>query len=186
MAACTCCPYLSTTWRILAPDPPLAVRRCRRCDRARPFRSSGRFRVNANGRRLDIWLVYRCTACEASWNRPVHERVDLPWDVAGKLDADLQLTPRTLEMIVDAFEADPHLGIAGAYLSERGPDTQLARLRSRPLRIGQLGVAAAGHRGPDVHARAGDVRLGHAVLAGATRPAGAGGSRTAAPRRKFP
>ena len=73
MAACTCCPFV--TWRVVA-EPPLVVRRCPRCDRPRPFRSSGRFRVNANGRRLDVWLVYRCATCEATWNRTVHERAD--------------------------------------------------------------------------------------------------------------
>ena len=31
-------------------------------------------RVNANGKRIDAWLIYRCTACDGTWNRPVLER----------------------------------------------------------------------------------------------------------------
>jgi hypothetical protein len=31
-------------------------------------------RVNAQGKRLDAWLVYNCTACKNSWNRPIFER----------------------------------------------------------------------------------------------------------------
>jgi hypothetical protein len=40
----------------------------------RPSRHSGRIRVNANGKRLDAWLIYRCTSCDSTWNRPVLER----------------------------------------------------------------------------------------------------------------
>ena len=31
-------------------------------------------RVNANGRRIDAWLIYRCTSCDNTWNRPILER----------------------------------------------------------------------------------------------------------------
>jgi hypothetical protein len=40
----------------------------------RPSRHSGRIRVNANGKRLDAWLIYRGTSCDSTWNRPVLER----------------------------------------------------------------------------------------------------------------
>jgi poly-beta-1,6-N-acetyl-D-glucosamine synthase len=39
------------------------------------------------------------------------------WDVAGKLDADIELTPDCLAEIERRLEADPALGIAGSYLS---------------------------------------------------------------------
>jgi len=50
------------------------LHRCARCGVVRPFVSSGRFRVNANRRRLDVWLIYRCQVCEATWNRAVITR----------------------------------------------------------------------------------------------------------------
>jgi hypothetical protein len=40
----------------------------------RPFQSSGKIRLNANGRRLDAWLIYKCLTCEKTWNRPIFER----------------------------------------------------------------------------------------------------------------
>lgn len=39
------------------------------------FRSSGKIRLNANGRRLDAWLIYKCGSCEKTWNLPLVERV---------------------------------------------------------------------------------------------------------------
>ncbi len=31
--------------------------------------------MNANGRRLDIWLICRCERCGHTWNVPVYERI---------------------------------------------------------------------------------------------------------------
>lgn len=42
----------------------------------RAFACSERFRLNANGRRVDVWLIYRCVACEATWNRKIFARSD--------------------------------------------------------------------------------------------------------------
>lgn len=39
-----------------------------------PFRTSGKIRVNANGKRIDAWLIYKCTSCDNTWNRPILER----------------------------------------------------------------------------------------------------------------
>lgn len=39
-----------------------------------PFISSGRFRTNAQKKRLDVWLIYRCATCEETWNMPILER----------------------------------------------------------------------------------------------------------------
>jgi len=30
--------------------------------------------VNANGKRVDAWLIYKCTSCDNTWNRPILER----------------------------------------------------------------------------------------------------------------
>jgi len=57
--------------RIVAPEPWL---NCKRCRDSRPFRSSGKIRVNANGKRLDAWLIYKCTSCDSTWKRPILER----------------------------------------------------------------------------------------------------------------
>jgi len=58
------------------------------------------------------------------------EELGVEWDVVAKLDADLELTPATFETIETAFISDARLGMAGAKLSERGPDGTFARIVS--------------------------------------------------------
>ena len=47
-------------------------------------------------------------------------RLGVAWDVVGKLDADIRLTPRTLETLLAEMEGDEGLGLAGSYLQENG------------------------------------------------------------------
>jgi len=68
------CNALCVEWTIiprLAPQPWTA---CSRCGGLQPFESSGKIRLNANGKKLDAWLIYKCRSCEKTWNRPIFER----------------------------------------------------------------------------------------------------------------
>lgn len=68
------CDTFRVRWTIIpqiAPQPWIA---CSGCGGLRAFQSSGKIRLNANGRRLDAWLIYKCLACEKTWNRPIFER----------------------------------------------------------------------------------------------------------------
>lgn len=40
------------------------------------FACSGRFRVNANGSKLDVWLIYKCRQCDTTWNMDILTRVN--------------------------------------------------------------------------------------------------------------
>ena len=48
--------------------------RCGGCGKKQVFLNSGKFRVNANGNRVDVWLIYRCKKCKHSWNLKIYER----------------------------------------------------------------------------------------------------------------
>ncbi|MFK0164001.1 DUF1062 domain-containing protein [Rhizobium sp. NPDC090279] len=68
------CNILRVRWTIspqTAPQPWIA---CSGCGSLKPFRSSGKIRLNANGKRLDAWLVYKCIDCDKTWNRTLFER----------------------------------------------------------------------------------------------------------------
>lgn len=61
-------------WTIVPQIFPQPWRSCGNCGVQRPFCCSGKFRLNANGKRLDAWLIYRCTACDNSWNLTIVDR----------------------------------------------------------------------------------------------------------------
>ncbi|TAG11726.1 MAG: DUF1062 domain-containing protein [Rhodobacterales bacterium] len=65
---------VTALWRIAADTPPRPLRHCSTCGQTRPFHSSGKIRLNANGRRLDAWLIYKCSACDRTWTLPLIER----------------------------------------------------------------------------------------------------------------
>lgn len=65
---------LEIRWEVVLDSLPCYRKKCARCGGER-FENSGTFRVNANGKRLDVWLVCRCTACKATWNLSVYERI---------------------------------------------------------------------------------------------------------------
>ena len=65
---------LRVQWTIIpriAPEPWIV---CSGCGGPKTFRSSGKIRLNANGKKLDAWLIYKCLACDKTWNRPIFER----------------------------------------------------------------------------------------------------------------
>ncbi len=65
---------LRKLWLIIPDQLPSVIRRCPKCKEKTEFQNSGKFRVNANGRLLDVWLIYRCSHCDTSWNMTIIER----------------------------------------------------------------------------------------------------------------
>ena len=64
-------------WTVRPASPPRPLRHCSGCGATRTFYSSGRVRLNANSRRLDAWLIYKCSVCDRTWNRPLLDRAPL-------------------------------------------------------------------------------------------------------------
>lgn len=65
---------LHIRWTIAPRIAPRPLINCNRCGGIRPYQCSGKFRVNANGKRIDAWLIYRCIDCDNAWNRAILER----------------------------------------------------------------------------------------------------------------
>lgn len=55
---------------------PLVLRRCHACASER-FRANGKFRVNANHKLLDAWLLVLCTVCGETAKLTVLERMNV-------------------------------------------------------------------------------------------------------------
>ncbi|GAB7184704.1 DUF1062 domain-containing protein [Kitasatospora sp. Ki12] len=61
-------------WAVRQSALPAVVRPCPDCSGTR-HRPSGKVRVNASGKLLDVWLLLSCAACDRTSKVPVHERV---------------------------------------------------------------------------------------------------------------
>ena len=50
------------------------IRNCSGCGCKTTFHNTNSFRVNANGNKIDVWLIYQCTKCKHTYNLTVYER----------------------------------------------------------------------------------------------------------------
>ncbi|GAA4386231.1 DUF1062 domain-containing protein [Actinomadura verrucosospora] len=68
-------PHIVLPWVVHRTRLPLLSLRCVDCLSESATTGEGRFRVNANGKLLDVWLLVRCVSCDRTRKVPVHERV---------------------------------------------------------------------------------------------------------------
>ena len=62
------------------------LRYCKKCGKKSTFTCSGQFRINAQRRCLDIWLIYKCSSCDTTWNATIYSRVSPQSLPMGLLD----------------------------------------------------------------------------------------------------
>lgn len=55
------------TWEIRVKNTPLLIKKCSHCDSDR-FYCSEKFRMNAQKKNIDVWLIYRCVKCDNTCN----------------------------------------------------------------------------------------------------------------------
>jgi hypothetical protein len=67
-------PYIALPWVVRRTRLPLITMRCPDCRSESATTGPGRFRVNANGKLLDVWLLVRCVSCDRTSKLTVHER----------------------------------------------------------------------------------------------------------------
>lgn len=63
-------------WEVQYLSAPKTMRYCKKCGMKTEHVSSGLFRVNAEQKSLDIWLIYRCASCKATWNLTIYSRIN--------------------------------------------------------------------------------------------------------------
>ncbi|ONK14180.1 hypothetical protein STBA_49590 [Streptomyces sp. MP131-18] len=68
-------PHTVLPWAVRRTRLPLLALRCVACPSGRATLGNGRFRVNANGKRLDVWLLANCVSCDRTGKLTVHDRV---------------------------------------------------------------------------------------------------------------
>lgn len=62
-------------WEVQSLSLLPVLKYCKKCGRKNLFACSRQFRVNAQRRYLDIWLIYKCCDCNTTWNAAVYSRI---------------------------------------------------------------------------------------------------------------
>jgi hypothetical protein len=75
---------LEVCWRIIPLRTPHVLRHCTKCGTRSRFASSDKFRLNAQQRKVDVWLVYQCLVCAQTWNCAIVTRQS-PEDIGADL-----------------------------------------------------------------------------------------------------
>lgn len=74
-------------WDVQVRNTPLLKRKCNHCDSNRYY-CSEKFRINAQKKNIDVWLIYRCTKCDSTCNITIFSRTrteSIPKDLLNKL-----------------------------------------------------------------------------------------------------
>lgn len=126
---------LCVQWTIVPQTAPQPLIACSHCRCVRPFQSSGKARLNANGRKLDAWLIYKCTICDNTWNRTIFERKHVRDIDAGVLEALQTNDPGRLEHL--AFNP---VGLKAMEIMEFADVSIRKKLLSQALDITHLSI----------------------------------------------
>jgi hypothetical protein len=111
---------------------PAILRHCPRCKVDRPFKNSGKFRVNAQKKRVDIWLIFRCGTCDQTWNHAIHERQSVRALAPDILDAFMRNDPAL---------ADRHAAALGGQSASASPaELQVTRYILAPVSAATIGL----------------------------------------------
>jgi len=137
-------------WVVMPTCLPLVRRRCHACG-AGHFQASGKFRVNAHHKLLDVWLLVLCTGCGDTAKLTVLERANVRSVRADLLDRlhanDLGLTAELLQDPVVRRRNRIALDWDGAWRLDTGGSDHLdqevidiavrfaARIPVRPVRL---------------------------------------------------
>ena len=139
-------------WRVRPVQAPVLTKRCARCDDVRTFVSSEKFRINAQGRRLDVWLIYRCHHCDYTYKHEVLARVSpesispeqyvayLCNDPQAALEAALDAGGRLDDFAVDVTGDQRQRAL---LVVPRGISIRLDRVLARSLGWSRLAVKDA-------------------------------------------
>jgi hypothetical protein len=114
--------------RVSSNQQPHLRRHCPRCAAERSFASSGKFRVNAQRKTIDAWLIFRCTDCDTRWNLPIHERRPVKAIDPIELEALMRNDAALAGRYAAANAASGDVDIAVRFATPMHPETQVIEI----------------------------------------------------------
>jgi hypothetical protein len=81
--------FESKKYEIIPIETYKIIRNCSGCGSKSVYYSTNKIRVNANGKQIDVWMIYQCEKCKHTYNLPVYSRVNR--NDIGKLEYEALL-----------------------------------------------------------------------------------------------
>lgn len=63
------------TYQVIPTETYKIIRNCAGCGSKSVYQNTQKIRVNANGKQIDVWLIYQCSICKHTYNLPIYSRV---------------------------------------------------------------------------------------------------------------
>ncbi len=115
-------------YEIVPKDSFRVIRNCPKCSRKIYFKNTKKFRVNANGNKLDIWLIYQCEECKHSLNLSIYERQKVFSIPKEEYQCFLNFVKLHETMEYGDFEEQIVIAVNNPYQLRIRPEKQIAEI----------------------------------------------------------
>ena len=116
-------------YEIVPTDSLSVIRNCPGCGKKTYYINTKRFRVNANGNRLDVWLIYQCENCKHTYNLAIYERAK----VSSLAEKEYQRFLSNAEQLAEMYGRNHQLFKKNkAEIDLEAVNYQITRLRGIP------------------------------------------------------
>lgn len=135
-------------WEVQYLSLPTVSKYCKKCGEKTIFSCSEKFRVNAQRRCLDIWLIYKCAECDTTWNARVYshispqslnpERLEGFYNNDEALVAEYAMNSSFLLQNGVTVELPPHVIIGDSFLPNETVKLEIRSAYSFPIKVAAL------------------------------------------------
>lgn len=137
------------TWNVQYLSLPLVSKYCKKCGKKTKFSCSKKFRVNAQRKALDVWLIYNCVDCDTTWNARVYAHISpqalKPTNIEGfhknnqSLVEEYAMNPDFLYGNgIDEIEIPPYLIIGDDLPSSEAVELEIKSKYPFPIKVSAL------------------------------------------------
>lgn len=138
-----------STWEVQYLSLPLVLKHCKKCSKKSKFSCSKKFRVNAQRKALDIWLIYNCLDCNTTWNARVYSHISPQLLSPAQLEGFQKNSQSFVEKYAmdneflyrngaDEVEVPPYSIIGDAFLPSENVELEIKSRYSFPVKVSTL------------------------------------------------
>lgn len=68
--------FAAKEYKIIPTETYKILRNCSGCGGKTVYHNTNKVRMNANGKQIDVWLIYQCSECKHTYNLPLRSRIN--------------------------------------------------------------------------------------------------------------